>query len=485
MKKILLVNSNTENTPYPVSPIGLCMVASSLEAAAYDVKLFDGLWNQTHTKENQINNLLTDTLNEFQPDVIGVSIRNIDDMVMEQPKVYLDDIKRYFIEPIQNYNKGITVLGGAGFSMFPNELLNRWKFDFGIVGPGEETFKMLLQSVYGGTSPESIPGVLVRKSNHQIVGLRNFSTSYGGTALIVPDPKIDMHLYYKPYHNRSSYPIQTKRGCALKCLYCSYPTIEGKKYQLRTANDVVDEIESVLKRLPGIVFEFVDSTFNHPPKHAESICREINGRGLKLKLRTMGVNPAGVTSELIDLMQQAGFVQIDCTPDSASDTMLKNLRKDFTRKKLENVARILKNAEMPTMWFFVLGGPGENDKTLDETFDFINRFIDDRDLVHLTEGLRIYPNTGLQKIAIEEGVIKKGESLLTPKFYTSNLLGRERLRKRVKEFITLHYNCLRSVDSTPSEEMIKKAIEIKKEGNYPDEPMFRTLLRIRKKQFQT
>lgn len=485
MKKILLVNSNTENTPYPVSPIGLCMVASSLEAAAYNVKLFDGLWNQTHIKENQKNSLLTDALNEFQPDVIGVSIRNIDDMVMEQPKVYLDDIERYCIEPIQNYNKGITVLGGAGFSMFPIELLNRWKFDFGIVGPGEETFKMLLQSIYSGISPESIPGVLVRKSNHQIAGLKNFSTTYGGTELIVPDPKIDMHLYYKPYHNRSSYPIQTKRGCALKCLYCSYPTIEGKKYQLRTAKDVVDEIESVLKRLPSIVFEFVDSTFNHPPKHAESICREIIGRGLKLKLRTMGVNPAGVTSELINLMQQAGFVQIDCTPDSASDTMLQNLRKDFTSKRLENVVRILKNAEMPTMWFFVLGGPGENDKTLDETFDFIHRFIDDRDLVHLTEGLRIYPNTGLQEIAIEEGVIKKGESLLTPRFYTSNLLGRKRLRKRVKEFTTLHYNCLRSVDSTPSEEMIKEAIEIRKQGNDPDEPMFRTLLRIRKKQFQT
>ncbi len=423
-------------------------------------------------------------MNEFQPEVIGVSIRNIDDMVMEQPKFYMNEIEQYCIEPIKKYNKAITVLGGAGFSIFPYELLRHWKFDFGIIGPGEETFKILLKSIVNGDSNECIPGVLVRKSNNQIAGLPNFSNISGGSELIIPDPRIDKHLQYKPYLNRSSYPIQTKRGCALQCVYCSYPSIEGKKYQLRTATDVVDEIETVMKRLPGIVFEFVDSTFNHPPRHAENICREIIDRGLLVKLRTMGVNPAGVTPELIDLMRQAGFVQIDCTPDSASDTILQNLRKGFKRKQLENVVRILKDADMPTMWFFILGGPGEDNETIDETFDFIHRFIDERDLVHITEGLRIYPNTGLEEIAIEEGIIKKDKSLLEPHFYISSLLGKDKLTARVKEFTSQYHNCLRSADSTPSKEMILKALEIRKQKSLDDEPMFRTLLKIRKEEFQ-
>jgi radical SAM superfamily enzyme YgiQ (UPF0313 family) len=248
---------------------------------------------------------------------------------------------------------------------------------------------------------------------------------------------------------------------------------------------VVDEIESVNKRMPNVVFEFVDSTFNHPPKHAENICREIISRGLSLKLRTMGVTPAGVTPELIYLMRQAGFVQIDCTPDSASDKMLQNLRKDFNRKKLEKVASVLKEADMPTMWFFILGGPGEDDDTLDETFDFIRRFIDERDLVHITEGLRIYPDTGLEEIAIAEGIIKKNESLLKPHFYISKLLGQKKLKTRTKEFTSQHYNCLLSADSTPSKEMIQKALELRKQKNLTNEPMFRTLLRLRKEEFKT
>ena len=483
MKKILLVNSNTEGAPYPVSPLGLCMVATAAGKAGYEVKVFDGLWDKKYREEPENPDTLTNVLNDFQPDVIGVSIRNIDDVVMELSVYYVDEIERLCIDPIKKYKKGITVLGGAGYSLFPEELLERWQFDFGVVGPGEETFVRLLKSLEDGAPPDNIQGVLLRNQDEKIVGSQEINLPKKKTILRVPDPRIDTHLNYEPYLSRSAYPIQTKRGCALKCLYCSYPVLEGKTYQLRSAKDVVNEMESVLERIPDVVFEFVDSTFNHPPKHAENICRELIDRGLSLRMRTMGVNPSGVTPELIALMRKAGFTQIDCTPDSASDKMLKNLRKGFNRKKLEQTARLLKEAEMPTMWFFVLGGPGETDETLEETFDFIHRFIDERDLVYLTEGLRIYPKTGLAKTALREGVIKKDESLLTPHFYVSQMLGQKGLAARVKAFTAKHHNCLRSVESTPSPEMVQKAIEIRKRENLMHEPMFRTLLRVRKEGF--
>lgn len=479
-EKILLVNSNTEKAPYPVPPLGLCMVATAVEKAGYEVKLFDGLWENKYKEEQ---NSLANVLNDFQPDVIGVSVRNIDDMVMEAPACYIEEVERLCINPVKNYGKGITVLGGAGYSLFPEELLERWQFDFGIVGPGEETFVRLLKSLEEDTSPESVNGVLLRNTGDNTRPPAKLNFLKMPAKLTLPDSRIDTHLNYEPYLGRSAYPIQTKRGCALKCVYCSYPVLEGKTYQLRTAKEVVDEIKSVAQRLPNVVFEFVDSTFNHPPQHAENICREIINRGFNLRIRTMGVNPSGLTPELVRLMRKAGFTQIDCTPDSASEKMLKNLRKGFTRKKLEQAARLLKEADMPTMWFFVLGGPGETEETLDETFDFIHRFIDERDLVYLTEGLRIYPKTGLEEVAVQEGVVKKNESLLAPRFYVSELPGQEKLTARVKAFTATHHNCLRSAESTPSKEMIQKAVEIRKRENLTDEPMFRTLLRVRKEEF--
>lgn len=486
--KILLINANTENTPYPVSPIGLSMVATAVQNAGYEVKMLDGFWNEEF-KASLTTSPVSEIISAFQPDVIGLSIRNIDDMVMEKPRFYLDEIEEMLIKPIREYRKAITVLGGAGFSLFPNQLMDLWKFDFGVVGHGEHTFVELLHALKNKTETIEIKGLLMANksigtTDHLKSGqTENHQTTKSGLQL--PYSQIDTHLNYGLYGNRTAYPIQTKRGCALKCIYCSYPTIEGKTYQLRSAVDVVDEIESVIDRLGKVTFEFVDSTFNHPKGHAEKICEEIIRRKLQVRLRTMGVHPSAVTPKLISLMTKAGFAQIDCTPDSGSDKMLKMLRKGFRRKKLIEVTKILKDANMPTMWFFVLGGPGETHETLTETFDFIENHIDENDLVHLTEGLRIYPNTGLEEYALSEGLIKKDDSLLLPRFYVSPSLGTHALKERVLEFTKRHHNCLRSVESAPTPEMISQAMKYRKENNLEQEPMFRSLLRIRKAMLTT
>jgi radical SAM superfamily enzyme YgiQ (UPF0313 family) len=491
INKILLINSNTENAPYPVAPLGLCILATAVENVGYTVQVFDGLWNQKDLEDYETNNKLAKVIKAFQPDVIGVSVRNIDDIVMQSSVFYIDEVERLCINPIKKHHKGITILGGAGYSLFPEILIKRWQFDYGIIGPGEEIFIQLLQHLTNNLPTLNIPNLLKLNPNGEIEKSQSTIVIPPSKKLEIPYSRIDTHLKYEPYLMRSAYPIQTKRGCALRCLYCSYPVLEGKTYQLRSVEDVVDEIEEVFNRIPNIVFEFVDSTFNHPPRHAENICKEIIKRDFnskypnkKLRLRTMGINPSGVSFELIDLMKKSGFTQIDCTPDSGSEIMLKSLRKGFSRKKLEESAKILREAQMPTMWFFVLGGPGETDETLDETFEFIHNFIEDTDLVHITEGLRIYPKTGLAKIALEEGYVKSEEELLEPLFYVSKSLGKERLAERVIEFTKAHFNCVRSVDSTPSKEMLQQALEMRKKENLMEEPMFKTLLRVKKANLQ-
>jgi radical SAM superfamily enzyme YgiQ (UPF0313 family) len=193
----------------------------------------------------------------------------------------------------------------------------------------------------------------------------------------------------------------------------------------------------------------------------------------------MGVNPAAVTRELIDMMSAAGFAQIDSTPDSASPAMLENLRKNFTLAQLQRTATIVREAKMPTMWFFLLGGPGETEQTILETFAFIDRFVDPEDMVHISEGLRIYPHTGLYDTAVREGVVAPGESLLARRFYVSQELGRERLLEIVGRHLATRPNCVRSSESTPPPEMLREAARLRREQGLT-EPMFRTLLRLRR-----
>jgi len=232
----------------------------------------------------------------------------------------------------------------------------------------------------------------------------------------------------------------------------------------------------------NVTFEFVDSTFNDPSGWAESICREIIRRKIRTKFRTMGINPAHTNRELFNLMLEAGFSQIDCTPDTASQEMLFNLGKNFTIEQLKNTASLLRDTDLPAMWFFTFGGPGETEKTMEETFRFIDEWISENDMVHLTKGLRIYPGTPLYKIALQEKLVRKEDSLLEPRFYISGALGKEKIDRIISGAVKSRPNWIPAEESTPSKKMLEEAMRIRRKEQLT-EPMFRTLIRLRNQGF--
>jgi radical SAM superfamily enzyme YgiQ (UPF0313 family) len=469
MAKILLIYTNTEIYPYPVPPIGLSLLAGVLEHK-HTVKIFDGVFMKDKSLQQMIK--------EFAPDYIGFGIRNIDDITIENPHIYVDDVLEKFVRPAKEVSSVPMIGGGSGFSIYPAELMKLLALDYGIVGEGEYIFPLLIEYLEQKKDPGILQGVITKSSD-----LSTIKRAPYFDLKQVPFSNIDQRVVYDAYKQRSSYPVQTKRGCYHNCIYCSYPILEGRKYRVRSAMDVVDEIESVHNRHLNIGFEFVDSTFNDPPGHAEAICREIIKRKLNVKLRTMGINPGNSSKELFDLMMEAGFAQIDCTIDNASPRMIKNMGKNFTTEQLLKTASLIREYNLPTMWFLLFGGPGENEETMAENLDFIDSHINPEDMVHMTVGLRIYPKTRLYEIALEQGIITKERSMLQPVFYVSPEMGKEKLIKYVWEATRSRPNCVPSSESNPSPEMIKKAIEMQAATGLR-EPMFRTLLKIRRQMME-
>lgn len=468
MKKVLLVNTNTEKSPYPVPPLGLCLLASVLEDG-YSIKIYDGVFDEGKS--------LVELVEDFTPDFIGFSIRNIDDVVADRPLFYIDRIISDFIVPVKKITSVPFILGGSGFSIFPEELMKMTKADYGIVGEGEDILPELLNRLEKGEEITDLPNVISKKS---------LLVQKGKPSIIIclaslKFSEIDRHINFAPYLHKGVYSVQTKRGCSHGCIYCTYPLIEGKKFRKRNPVDIVDEIEQAHKRLGSVTFEFVDSTFNDPKGHAEAICREIITRKLKVRLRTMGINPRNTSEELFELMVKAGFAQIDATPDSASPDVLKKLDKGFKLSEIEKMALLIKKFDLPTMWFFLFGGPGETRETFRETLDFIDTYVNPDDLVYMNAGLRIYPRTPLYNIASKEGVIKPGQSILYPPcFYFSERCDSVEINHLIREAAKSRSNCLHSSETTPAPEMMTEAIALRTEMNLV-EPMFRTLLRIRKK----
>jgi radical SAM superfamily enzyme YgiQ (UPF0313 family) len=464
MKTVLLVNANECVVPYPVPPLGLALVAAAI-AGRYRVEFCDLL---TAGEAG-----LTQMIARQTPDFVGVSIRNVDDVAMHAPVFFIDRIRDVLIPLIRGACTAPIILGGSGFTLLPREILQETGADYGVVGEGEVAFPQLLSALESGRSPAAVPGVVTRG---EVAGpiMPAAAAALDGTPAVC----LGTLITWDAYRQRGACPIQTKRGCTHRCAYCSYPNIEGRSFRCRSAAAVVDEIESLAAKLGPLPFEFVDSIFNDPPGHAEAICRELIRRGLRVPLRTMGLNPANVTRELLLLMKEAGFQQFDCTPDSASPAMLRHLGKNFSLPDLQRAAAGIRESGMPCKWFFLLGGPGETLETLRETFAFIDAYVAADDIAHLSAGLRIYPGTPLHDVALREGLLGPATSLLRPVFYVSPALGPGRLRATVHEWTRSRPNCIPAEEFPPPPDLVREALALRRRENL-QEPLLRTLLRLR------
>lgn len=455
MIRVLLIHTNQLQAPYPVPPLGLALLAERLQSLA-EVRIHDGTF---HGAEG-----LTDTLQAFAPDVVGLGIRNIDNMVPQRIEEYLDGIEETFVRPIRASGDAILVLGGAGFSLFPQALMQRFEADHGVVGEGEEAFASLIEALSKGRPTARL--------HTRVCG----SPAAGETGA----SRLERWVALDPYRDRGSYPIQTKRGCAQRCVYCTYPGIEGTSYRCRDPEAIADEIEAAAQQVGTVggdmTFEFVDSVFNDPPGHAEAVCDAVARRATPVRLRTMGLNPRGVGDDLLVRMRRAGFTQVDCTPDSAAPAVLRGLRKGFAVEDLEAAAGAIRRARMPCMWFLLFGGPGETARTFDQTLSFIDRSVDPEDLVYMAAGLRIYPNTPLRRLAIEQGVVEADDDLVRPRFYFSPDLGEDDARERILEAARQRPNCVPSWETRPPPELMRRARELHRG---PGDPMFRAMLRAR------
>jgi len=436
--RVLLVSTNRERQPYPVVPNGLACVASALDAAGHEVRFLDLCFARDPIAAAR------DAASRFAPSIIGVSIRNIDNSDAIALRHYTPEARTVLSALRAAAPKATVIAGGAAFGVAPEALFRDFGVDYAVAGDGERASVALVNAIAEGREIGSLAG-LVRTT-----GDRVHFTPPGEDADLdsLPSPSLHRWIDLRRYErNGATTPIQTKRGCVFKCVYCTYRNVEGWGYRTRAPQLVADEIEE-LKRKAGVNnFDFVDSTFNSPPGHALEVCEEISRRDLRVHLDTTNFTPAAASVELLAAMRRAGFRTLGITAESASDPVLERLEKGFTAAKVREVAERVERSGIRTLWIFLVGGPGETRETLEETLSFAGWRLDRGDAVYLTVGLRIYPGTTLHRIAISEGRLAAGDSLLDPSFYFSDGLGFGETVNRLRSFAADHPRFMFSADS--------------------------------------
>ena len=402
--RILLISANTETINMPVLPLGLGCVAATIQRAGYDVRLLN---LQDHTDALAA---VQNTVKEFTPDVIGISVRNIDDQNMVSPKFLLNPVKE-IVSACRDSTDAIIVLGGAGYSIFPQAALNYLKADFGIQGEGEAVFLELLNRLRDNTRLSGIPGLFFPKPQIQgkpkrIKNLTKYPLPLPNVHIRIPDALKGEEIWL---------PIQTRRGCPMDCNYCSTGLIEGRTLRKYSPSKIVAMISKYVdagfKR-----FFFVDNTFNLPSSYAKIFCEHMISAKLKIIWRCI-LYPWKIDEELISKMAKAGCREVSFGFESGSMKVLRKMNKKYRPSDVRQISEKLEANGIHRMGFLLLGGPGESKDTVIESLNFADSL--ELESVKVTTGIRIYPNTSLAKTSLEEGVIEPGDDLLLPKFYVA------------------------------------------------------------------
>ncbi|MBS3969533.1 MAG: B12 lower ligand biosynthesis radical SAM protein BzaD [Clostridia bacterium] len=412
--RVLLIQalSMDEASAERVYPIGIVSLAAHVEHKGYQVELLD------MNVETDPFGSLKEKLLSLKPEVVAVSLRNIDPLANKTSSL----IPRFIVTvrmAARLLPKAWIIAGGTGFSLFPERLmLEIPEIHYGIIGEAEISFPALLASL---EKPSSIKGLCVRKGNRVIAAPPSMEFDMKNDYLHPSRKLLDPAPYLKANSYVPAIGIETKRGCPYNCSYCVYPNLQGKKLRCRTPEGIVDEIEFLTKEFAIHRFHFNDPIVNAPLGHLEQICEELLHRNLQIKWGGF-FREDNINKENVSLFERAGCECFAFSPDGLCQEALDTLRKNLTEEDILKAAEHVSKSDVVSIYHFMVNVPGETDGTVKKGIRLLERIYDIHALKKnlgtiILNNIRILPGTPMETIALEQGVIDNDTDLLYPTYY--------------------------------------------------------------------
>ncbi len=407
-----------------VYPLGVVSLAGGLKEAGHDVEILD------MNLELDPFGALKERLMDYQPEVVGISLRNIDPLGNKMSSLVPPFAAAVKIAA-SLLPKAWIIAGGTGFSLFPERLMTELhEIDYGIIGEAEHSLPVLLTSV---GNPLALKGLCSRRGEKIEVAPASCDLDMG----CYKPPKREL-LAPSLYSSLNSYVpavgIETKRGCPFACAYCVYPKLQGRKLRCRPAASVVDEVEDLHKEYGIEGFHFTDAVVNIPSGHLEDICHEIIRRGLRIRWDGF------MREDHLDERNTALFVKAGCecfsfSPDGLCNEALSALGKRLDESHIMKAASLAAGTDALSVYHFMVNVPGETTETAEKGMRLLERIYElhhaKRNLgTVVLNNIRILPGTAIEEVALKEGVIGKETDLLYPVYY--NPAPFEALRHRLE-----------------------------------------------------
>lgn len=394
--KILLINPNRFKSP-PAPPLGLEYIAGSLLENAHKTEIIDLCFSADICKD------LDSAVKSFNPDIAGITVRNVDSVLYQDNEFYLDDIKEivHYLKSTQNLQ---VLIGGTGLMTNPQAVLDYLGADYAFVGPVEEELPQFLQKLKSGLPVERL--------------------YYGHCKPDFACPRRSLSIDYdKYYKNGGLAGFETHKGCSSSCVYC----LEANS---RVA---FKRPENILREIRGFVeagynhFHLCDPEFNEDLDFSLAFCNALKLSGMGLRWAVY-MKPTNYNRKLFRLMKETGVYLITLTVDSFNKCSL----------YWSDIEKIIFNAKSNGISLavdFLAGFPYEKENVLIECLDLFRRV--QPDVVNINTYIRLYRSLKVTQTVMKDSTLRPyligaadDGSMIKPIFY--NHVSAERLEELIE-----------------------------------------------------
>ncbi|MCW4047433.1 MAG: cobalamin-dependent protein [Candidatus Bathyarchaeota archaeon] len=363
-------------------PMGLAYLAAFLEEKGHQAKIIDCLaLNIDHEK-------LKSEISSFEPDIVGITsitpLTRSTLLAAKAAKEALPDVT--------------VVLGGPHATFMDEQIIaEETAVDFVVRGEGELTLLEIAENIHSSRKIDSIEGITFRR-NKQVIRTPNRPFIQDLDKL--PKPAYD-HFELDRYRlfGKKLLPVITSRGCPFQCAFCVATRMFGKAYRMRSAENVLDELEW-LKNVHGAeAFTFYDDTLTFDKNRLLKICDGMKKRQINLPWDCQ-TRVDQVSQEILNQMKSAGCQQVFFGVESGCQQILDSVNKKTSIEQNEKAIKMAKQAGLFVTISLMIGYPGETRETLKQTLDFVKRSKPDDVYVCVATP---YPGTVLRNIVEKNG----------------------------------------------------------------------------------
>lgn len=349
-------------------PLGLYYLSGALKSNGISNVIYDFMV-ETPTKKG-----FREYMIQLNPKIVGITSYTFNYSVTLE-----------IVHEIKQINPEVTiVMGGVHASSLPVEVLEKEPLiDYIILGEGERTFAEFCRMVLDGECPKNINGVAYRDSE----------------VVINKPQELIMDLNTLPFPDRKMLPmdkypisvVQTSRGCPYSCIFCRINTHYERKIRFRDPENVAEECSELVNHYKRDKIYFFGDAFTFNNDWVEELCDQIERKKLKFQWGCE-TRVDNVTVDLLKRMRKAGCIEVQYGIDYGDESVLRILGKNTSIQQVDDAVRWSKTSGLFVQSFFIFNCPGENEETIENTYNLIQKTPIDAVEINL---LTPYPGTHL------------------------------------------------------------------------------------------